>query len=77
MGFPNYYIEAIANHDIPLKGRRIVSDIGLMLGVGKTPISLLCSISVSFEIYVYLSISLIGSSIQRSLLVTLNVKVSK
>ena len=74
MGFPNYYIEAIANHDIPLKGRRIVSDIGLMLGVGKTPIPLLRSISVSFEKYGYSPISPVGRGKRRSLSVTFNIK---
>ena len=60
MRFYTYFIRCVAFHDIPIKGRRIVSDIGLMLGVGKTPIPLLRNISVSFEIYGYLLISPIG-----------------
>lgn len=56
--------------DIPLKGSCIVSNLDLMLGVGETPIPLLCNRSVSFEIYGYLPISSIGRSKRRSLTVT-------
>lgn len=41
--------KAMVFHDIPLKGNYIVPYLGLMLGVGETPIPLLCSRSVFFE----------------------------